>query len=621
MREWLSASDLAGLPGMPSSERGVRKRADRLGWRSQPREGLGGGFEYHLSHLPTTTRAHLAGERAARASSWEDWQRATEKARSEAMDRVAVLADVRRLVEAGATTRTAVAQAAQSHGVSTSSIWQWSHSVRGMDQKNWAPALLPAWRGGGRKVEIPEAAWEEFKGDYLRLARPAAAQVVRRLARKWPNLPDAKTFLRRIEELPREVVVLARDGREALDRTTPPQERDRAVFTAMQAVNVDGHKFDVFVEWPDGEIGRPMMVCWQDLYSGKLLAHRLDKSENAHALRLSFGDVVEKFGIPDHAWLDNGRGNASKWLTGGTPNRFRFKVREEDPAGLLTLLGVKVHWTIPYHGQSKPIERAFRDLCESIARHPRCEGAYTGNNPLAKPENYGTKAVPFEDFRQLVETEIHAHNAQAGRRSEICKGRSFDEVFTSSYQTTTVRKGTQAQRALWLLAAERVPAGREDGSVRLFENRYWSEALAQHAGDEVVVRFDPQNLHGSVLVYTLAGELVGEAPCVQRVGFDDAAAAQEHARLLARRNRDAKRALEAERKLDALEVAARQPQVAPPPVPKPQVVELARVGKAADRQAAERERTESQPESSEQFEEKFNRAWQRLSAARTSALG
>lgn len=61
MKEWLTAVELAaeGLPDFPSSERGVRDRAERDGWNDHPsfvrsrggRDG-GGGLEYHYSLLP-----------------------------------------------------------------------------------------------------------------------------------------------------------------------------------------------------------------------------------------------------------------------------------------------------------------------------------------------------------------------------------------------------------------------------------------------------------------------------------------------------------------------------------------------------------------------------------------
>lgn len=64
MAEWFSASELAGLPGLPGSDRGVERRAMREAWLRQRRAGRGGGFEFHISSLPSETQAHLKGQRA-----------------------------------------------------------------------------------------------------------------------------------------------------------------------------------------------------------------------------------------------------------------------------------------------------------------------------------------------------------------------------------------------------------------------------------------------------------------------------------------------------------------------------------------------------------------------------
>jgi putative transposase len=238
-------------------------------------------------------------------------------------------------------------------------------------------------------------------------------------------------------------------------------------------------------------------------------------------------------GHPAKAWFDNGRGFASKWNTGGIGNRFRFKVKEDDPEGVFKLLGVEIHWTQPYSGQSKPIERAFGDLCaEHIAKHPALAGAYVGNRPDAKPENYGSRAVEIAEFRKIVTTEIAAHNMRSGRRASNCNGRSFDATFDDSYANAVVRKATEEQRRLLLLAVENVTLQREDNSLHLFGNRYWcdSAALAKLAGTRVVVRFDPQNLRDPIHVYAKDGRYLATAELVEKAGFDDVDAARSHAR-------------------------------------------------------------------------------------------
>lgn len=60
-KEWYSAAELAGLPGMQGTVQGVNIAAKRGNWRVRPRTGRGGGNEYHISSLPFETQAHLRG--------------------------------------------------------------------------------------------------------------------------------------------------------------------------------------------------------------------------------------------------------------------------------------------------------------------------------------------------------------------------------------------------------------------------------------------------------------------------------------------------------------------------------------------------------------------------------
>ncbi|HXS19191.1 MAG TPA: transposase, partial [Polyangiaceae bacterium] len=268
----------------------------------------------------------------------------------------------------------------------------------------------------------------------------------------------------------------------------------------------------------------------QDLASNKILAWRVDRTENADLVRLTFGDAIEQWGIPDHVYQDNGRAFAAKWLTGHTPNRYRYKVRDEDPRGVLVELGVQVHWTTPYHGQSKPIERAWRDLCANLSRHPAFEGAYLGSDTTRKPHNSGTRVVELEEFLRVADVMIREHNARRGRRASVTpNGESFDQVFLDSYERRTIRKLTEAQRRFLWLAVDGVTI-RATGEIHLWENRYWSVALTQLRDRKVTVRFDPQALHKGIHVYRLDGSYVGFCDCVEKSGFASRDAGREQAR-------------------------------------------------------------------------------------------
>lgn len=624
-KEWFSSAELAALalPGLPATKANIIAMAERAGWqrpeaegrRWRRRKGRGGGVEYHYSVLPSAAQARLAmefaavEERAERDAAqaalsaselWAWFDRLPEAKKAKARERLETLDAVEALVRSGVGKVVAMQQIAALRGVALATLYNWQGLVEGVARHDWLPHLAPRHCGAaGAGAECSPEAWEFLKADYLRPEAPNFSDCYRRLAAKaaeagW-TIPSERTLLRRIEALPEGLRVLARQGADALKRLFPAQARDRGVFHALEAVNADGHKWDVFVRWPDGEVARPVMVAFQDLYSGMILSWRVDRTENKEAVRLAFGDLVERYGIPDHCWLDNGRNFASKWLTGGTANRYRFKVKGDEPHGVMTQLGVQVHWTTPYSGQSKPVERAFRDFAQGLAKHPAFAGAWTGSNPTAKPENYASRAVPLDTFLQVVAEGIAEHNTRTGRKSAVCQGRlSFAQAFEESYARAPIRRATAEQRRLWLMAAEAVMVRRADASIHLEGNRYWADFLLAHRGSRVAVRFDPQALHEDLHVYRLDGAYLGAAPCVEAAGFADAEAAREHARRRRAWLKGYRQMAEAEVKLPVEQLAAMLPQAPaePPAPPAPRVVRLVR-GAAALKPAPEEEEDET----------------------------
>lgn len=224
---------------------------------------------------------------------------------------------------------------------------------------------------------------------------------------------------------------------------------------------------------------RPQIAAFQDLYSNKMLAYRVDLDPNKVAVMQAWGELVETYGIPRHCLFDNGMEFANKWLTGGTPTRFRFKVRPDDGLGVLPQMGVQIHWATPAHGQAKPIERGFRDFADRVAKHPAFAGAYVGNNPLAKPENYASRAIPLADFLAVLDQEVAKHNARPGRLTANAKGRSFDETFAESYAAAPIRKATPEQHRLWLMGQEKRKLHRTHGVLTLFKNGYTAMQFAE----------------------------------------------------------------------------------------------------------------------------------------------
>ena len=637
--EWFLASELAEmrLPGMPQTKRKVTLLAKEALWTADPEKCRqvkvqgGPAYEYHVSVLPMAAqkalvqRGALSGQdnsnvaplvSPTNAAVWAAFEAMPVKRKEEAAQRLAAIQAVEALVSMGTAKTRAIQIVGDDLPASPASINAWFALVRGVSPCDRLPHLAPQTKGGGKKAEIDDRLWTFYKSDWLRFEKPTHASCYGRLVRYAASIgitivPSAKTFLRRAEaDIAPRVIAACRDGRESVARLVPAQRRTVKGLHALHTVNIDGHVWDVMVRFPDGEIGRPVMVGIQDVFSRKLLAWRVDKSESAVLTRLAFADLFKNHGVPIGCVLDNGRAFASKWITGGAATRFRFKIRADEPLGLLPSLGIKVHWATPYHGQAKPVERYWRMMCNRIATGPDFSGAYTGNSPMAKPENYGSRAIPLADFERVIAREIAQLNALQGRRTEMANGGSFDQVFAASIAAgAPVGRATEHHLRLALLAADRLFADRKTGEIKFAGNRYWSEALVKHTGQRLTIRFDPDNLHTSVFAYDEQDRLIGELPVIEDTGFLDIAAAKTHAKIVGDHRKKVRAAVEAEQLLDAAELARGLADLGSPDVPEVSApvirpVRMPRRGGAAAQAIETTETTD--------FNDRFRRAALRL---------
>ena len=585
-QEWWTTDALAasGLPDVPGTRQGVDALAARQGWRGNPtlarrRAGRGGGWEYNWQLLSPRAQGALLKAAAApaeeaparmdRGTAWAWFDGLPETVKAEARARLKVVQHVETLAMAmgRALAVTSVSQIEQAAGrkASARTIWGWFGMIEGVDEADRLPYLAPRHRAAAPKRERAVCSPEfliRIKADFLRLGGPSLTSAHRRVV-KWCQQNKLafltyRTTLRWMDEnVPRVTQVFAREGEKGLARCFPPQIRDRSTLEALEGVVADCHKVDVFVLWPGIEKPvRVQIVAFTDLYSNKILSWQVDLDPNKVAVMSAFGELVETWGIPRHCLFDNGREFANKWLTGGTPTRFRFQVREDDALGVLPQMGIKVHWATPGHGQAKPIERSFRDLADDLARHPAFAGAYVGPNPLAKPEDYGSRAIPLEDFMAVAETVIDEHNARPGRLTDNAKGRSFDQTFAESYTRAAIRKATPEQHRLWLMGQEVRKLHKHHGAFKLFENSYWSDWMNEFVGQKVVARFDPEDLHAGLYIYSLDGEFLGAADCREKVGFFDLVGAKTAARQKRQRRAAEKKYLDEVRPMSVSQWAA-----------------------------------------------------------------
>lgn len=460
---WVTAKECVGICSFPNAEKNVRKHLESfVSGRSELRRKRAGtkAFEYHISVLPPEVRAELLAARGLIETSsglitlpqepervaaddlerqrlWSAWEKATGEQRLHAERRTKAAALVAELMASGIGNRKAITLAAKQLQISEGTLRNLYYKVKDHSPDLWGPVLLDRRvrekRQTGRTADISEDAWQFFLGDYLRNEAPFFSKSYERLekaadAHGW-IIPAERTLRRKLErEVDPRIVVATREGENALAQMYPSQQRTVAYLHAMEWINGDGYQHNVFVRWFNGDIIRPKTWFWQDVHSRKIIGWRADLSENSDSIRLSLMDTIRAYGKPKHVTIDNTRAAANKWLSGGVPNRYRFKVKPDDPMGIIPLLGMKLHWTGVIGGkgwgQAKPVERAFGvgGLGEYIDKHPALAGAFAGENVSSKPENYGSLAVDVDTFLETISEGVAMFNAKAGRETEMCRG-------------------------------------------------------------------------------------------------------------------------------------------------------------------------------------------------------
>lgn len=620
LKSHYSAQELVDLSllSLPRTKKAILTMAKRESWQFQARQGKGGGYEYAFSSLPQATQAELLLKQSAveidnvsetpRARKelnylpeviWKPYEKATDKQREHAKAKLAPLHKLDDLVRNGLELMTALDAVAEECDIAKGSLKRWYYQVRSFERPDWLPLLIAKHNNkkSGKEATFTEEAWEAFKADYFRNEQPQFGSCYERLKRAarengW-NIPSASSIKRKIErEVPKLVQVQLREGDHAVMQYYPSMRRTVAEIEALEWINGDGYQHNVFVRWHNGEIVRPKTWIWQDIRTRKILAYRVDLSENSDTIRLSLMDLIWKYGIPKKCTIDNTRAAANKWMTGGVKNRYRFKVKEDDVTGIIPMLGIELLWTSVQfgkgHGQAKPIERAFSHggLGELVDKHPSLAGFYAGENVYNKPDNYngGKDGVDYDTFILAIEDGIRTFNEREGRQTEICQGiYSFSQVFERDYKQAHIRKASAEQMRFLMLMSEAVTL-RKDGTFELDaggkvnnrKNRYLASELIATAHRKVVVKFDPQDLHNKVWVYGLDGVFLAEAKCTDAVAFGDKAKGREHDKARKQMVKAVKAQAKATLTMNAQEAARYQPQFEEEAPLEPKIIELFR---------------------------------------------
>lgn len=368
---WLTARELAGIAGLPSSERRTRDRLAALGVPSRPRPGRsgGGGLEYDCTALPEQTRAAIAAKHIREAGAVALAVVDTAPVRSfapapvaEALPAVATarpqpsqaekdVADARtRLVtmvqglvplhgvrrscmllaaqlmtgeageEAQSIARTANQRARGGEAVSARTLERWMSMQRADGWWGLLPAQVEAPRVPHFEDDVAAVLGMYHSRDArFRKLSNAAKEVTRSLGRdidSWQSLYHrARRALDKIGQSAEANVALIKSRHTAAQRDAklPFKRRDASMLDPLDVCVIDGHTFKAKVRHPDhGAPFAPELTLVLSASCRMIMGWSVSLSENVMAVGDALRHAIGQYGVPAILYGDNGAGETAK---------------------------------------------------------------------------------------------------------------------------------------------------------------------------------------------------------------------------------------------------------------------------------------------------------------------
>jgi len=390
-------------------------------------------------------------------------------------------------------------------------------------------AALADGRGGGKVEKGADPFIEAVKHYYLS-KRQLPLTTCHKMAcldaaEKGWEVPSRRTCQRAIDGLPKGVVIKQRFGEEAYTNEAQSYiERDYSGLRSNQIWVGDHHQFDVICRHGDKLI-RPWLTAWMDMRSRKIVgrqvfAHDPNSDTILSALRMGCLDA----GVPETVMIDNGKDYDSYALNGRT-KKDRWLIRKGkiqlDPVyagGVFAALGIEAKFVLPYHGQSKPIERFFG----TVEQQTPVWATYCGRSTAHKPEDLELQldrgnAPQLTDFIEWFSghggwIETYHNTVHTGDGMD---GKTPNQVFA---ENLSCKRTTTPELLDVLLLKPTPPLKVGQNGVTWQGLRYGQHCpeLIEMLGREVLLRVDDRDL-SRVQVWTKEGRFVCVAPANERV--------------------------------------------------------------------------------------------------------
>lgn len=379
---------------------------------------------------------------------------------------------------------------------------------------------------------IDEKVWSIFLSWWLDEAKPTTSHIRKLvegyLTMKGMNeflpIPSLSSFNRAIQKLPVGVVTYFREGDKALtDEVLLYIMRVYDTLESNQMWTSDYHTLDMFVKDDlTGKVFRPHLVVWADIRSRKMLSLDLYETSSSAGVISTFRRAVEKFGIPENVYLDNGK----EYLVSDFGGRGKRKSSSNANygTGILDRLGIKMMNARVRNGRAKAVERSFKQVADEFSR---LFITYCGNRPGTRPERHkdimkDDANIPLlSEVKKDLEAYIEGWYNLSASSGDGMNGKCPNEVYAENLIIKKI--ATQEQLNELLLRSTRTQKVTRNGvHVTIGAEKVWfynTELVVDYFGKSVYIRYNPDNL-STVRVYDEDERFLIEVESFVAGGYD-----------------------------------------------------------------------------------------------------
>lgn len=343
------------------------------------------------------------------------------------------------------------------------------------------------------------------------------------------DLPADVSVVRFLRQWKKEFIAVrrARSRKGDWEKTQQPfVTRDVTQYAPGELWIGDHTELDFIVYNEQGKPDRRWITAFIDIRSGLLVGYHLSWQPTSTTIALAFRNAilgsqlkaytegndykdVSITTVPDEVMIDNGKDYRSKYT-----QRLLGRIDFDDKARLSISRITKLHYTLPYHGQSKAqMERWFGSFQTMIKHLPGYKGNVYGNKPDSLKEDLKQgNILSVETFDAMIELAVNAIN------NRIKKALNGESPLQHYLTHQTVQRSIDL-RVLDFLMMKSENKVVQRCQIRLKNAEYYSDQLMAFNGKHADVYYDPTDL-GFVSVY-VDGEFAAVACNKEAIGKDE----------------------------------------------------------------------------------------------------